>query len=135
MTITTEEWTRLASRAAVPITITKKDHDLWVKAMKSGQFKPSTGHLLSKNDGMCCLGVLCKVKGRLSDTGETTDKNGKVDFYLSSSRLAKYGDEFLFGLPMWVQEKLAAMNDETGTWPIESIENLPVQDPTVLGRL
>lgn len=33
---------------------------LWVKALRSGKYKRTTG-ALKKNGGFCCLGVLCDV--------------------------------------------------------------------------
>ena len=35
----------------------------WIAALRSGEFKQAFGEL-QKNDGYCCLGVLCKVAGR-----------------------------------------------------------------------
>lgn len=38
----------------------KKIADQWVKALRSGKFKQTTGKL-ERIDGNCCLGVLCNI--------------------------------------------------------------------------
>jgi hypothetical protein len=35
--------------------------DKWVKALRSGDYKQSTGRLRSSDDKFCCLGVLCNI--------------------------------------------------------------------------
>lgn len=40
----------------------KEIADIWVKALRSGNYKQTEGHLKA-GDGYCCLGVLCEVLG------------------------------------------------------------------------
>jgi len=52
---------------------TKKQIEKWCKALRSGNYKQTTGELQS-TEGFCCLGVACKVfipvdKLRLSSDG------------------------------------------------------------------
>jgi len=39
----------------------------WLAALRSGKYKQGTGFLRDKNDGYCCLGVLCDVAGWQSE--------------------------------------------------------------------
>jgi hypothetical protein len=36
---------------------------LWVEALRSGEYKQTSGALKDEFDGYCCLGVLCEISG------------------------------------------------------------------------
>ena len=42
---------------------TEEARALWVKALRSGEYKQTTGQL-RKDDGHCCLGVACDLYGK-----------------------------------------------------------------------
>ena len=42
---------------------TEEARALWVKALRSGEYKQTTGQL-RKDDGYCCLGVACDLYGK-----------------------------------------------------------------------
>lgn len=67
----------------------------WIKALRSGEFKQTTGHLKDTH-GFCCLGVLRTLDPKI--------------------RRARNGDEILSpatcGLPREVQQILASKNDD-----------------------
>jgi hypothetical protein len=49
----------------------KKDvKERWIKALRSGKYKQTTGRLRTHEGGWCCLGVLCDV----FDNTRWTDK-------------------------------------------------------------
>lgn len=59
----------------------KKIADRWVRALRSGKFKQTTGNL--EQDGMnCCLGVLCRL----------AEKSGVI-----KSKACTYSDKVFFG--------------------------------------
>lgn len=35
--------------------------DKWIKALRSGEYKQTTGMLNKNNESVCCLGVLCEL--------------------------------------------------------------------------
>ena len=41
----------------------RKNVDLWLEALESGQYAQCEGKLESPDGGFCCLGVACKVLG------------------------------------------------------------------------
>lgn len=46
------------------IELPKKDREEWLKALRSGKYRQSTGVLYNNmDDGFCCLGVFCHLKG------------------------------------------------------------------------
>ncbi len=47
----------------------KKVRDLWIQALKSGEFKQGRGRLKNASGNYCCLGVLCELHSR--ETGNT----------------------------------------------------------------
>lgn len=50
----------------------------WVRALRSGEYKQTTGCLRSSQDGYCCLGVLCDIYSK--ELGIPWER-GKVRFY------------------------------------------------------
>lgn len=62
----------------------KENVDLWVKALRSGEYKQCK-HYLSLDDGYCCLGVACEVYQKYGpgDLEKETyyDYRGKVTTY------------------------------------------------------
>lgn len=61
----------------------------WVAALESGKFPQAKGMLAKVIDdngvvGYCCLGVACKVQGRL--------KNFKIDWEEDGTPICEYGD-------------------------------------------
>ncbi len=49
----------------------------WLEALRSGEYEQCTGNLHLKDDGFCCLGVLCDLVGgdRWKDYGEGWKNN------------------------------------------------------------
>lgn len=39
----------------------KRIKKLWVDALRSGEYRQARGQLRSKQNGFCCLGVLCNI--------------------------------------------------------------------------
>lgn len=64
--------------------------DLWVEALKSGQYKQTTNYLKT-NEGYCCLGVLCEIyaKTQKKKGFQKTDTNYAIGpdsvFYMIDS--------------------------------------------------
>lgn len=44
------------------IKLPKEDRNAWLEALRSGEYKQGKNRLHG-NDGYCCLGVICKLKG------------------------------------------------------------------------
>lgn len=70
----------------------KQARDKWVKALKSGKYKQTTGQLGIENDeeqGYCCLGVACEVydKHHVKKLYKTIDEDGDVLYDSCSSTL------------------------------------------------
>lgn len=58
----------------------------WVDALKSGEYKQGKGMLLSPSDKYCCLGVLCDLHSKVTNTSwQKTDNS-----YLSQKALLPY---------------------------------------------
>ena len=86
-------------------TFTKKAKQEWLKALRSGEYKQTTGMLMTANQHgkyFCCLGVYQDVRGF-----ESTDKE-----ILSSNEhpYTRNGSDVL-GLSSVIQKRLASMND------------------------
>ena len=84
--------------------VDKKFFKKWVKALRSGEFN-QTIHALRDENGFCCLGVVCVVKGRQTKKAfarYTEDKTGL--------RKNVYAGTWL--LPNKEQIKLARLNDK-----------------------
>ena len=92
--------------------MTKYLKNKWIKALKSGDYKQTTGNLYDASlDKYCCLGVLCEISNRILFEG------GCVI-------LQKYGTTFtnsctipsdrldVIGLELKKQTTLISMNDE-----------------------
>lgn len=43
--------------------MTKFKLNRWIKALKSGDFKQAHNELTNRNEGFCCMGVLCEIEG------------------------------------------------------------------------
>lgn len=98
----------------------------WVDALKSGEFRQTTG-VLAKDDCYCCLGVLCTVAGAqwtdYEGIGEDAEGFGVTHSYrnvpvldgecLSSGEDGELGDVGLqkFGMDKEIQARLIEMND------------------------
>lgn len=59
---------------------------LWVKALKSGKYKQTSG-TLQDEDGYCCLGVACKLYEK--KTGKKLEKNDR-GFYCDATLRGKF---------------------------------------------
>ena len=84
--------------------ITLEDKPLWLKALKSGEYKQGKKALKNPNNEFCCLGVLCDVKGESvavnwEDDGAMTPNFG---FYDNIGMCIGYG----------LKTALVEMNDE-----------------------
>lgn len=78
----------------------------WLKALRSGEYKQTTG-ALCHNDAFCCLGVLCDVAA----------KNGVAVRVVKPQSLVMY-DEALSVLPASVRE-WAGLDDGIGAFHIK----------------
>lgn len=83
----------------------KQLRDKWIKALRSGKYKQTTG-VLKSGDHYCCLGVLCKVAGKRINAEEMNLDNRPV--------LRKLRDALELGeeKDMNVQCVLTGMNDD-----------------------
>lgn len=83
--------------------------ELWVEALKSGEFKQGQGRLLQQHDGSryyCCLGVACEVYRRETGQGEWRERPGfetRLEFHEEGG---KHGSV----LPLSVQRWLGVSN-------------------------
>lgn len=78
----------------------KEVADLWVKALRSGQYR-QTKSVLDDGNGYCCLGVLCRISG-IAKTAED-DADGEMN--------RVYGESL--GEQLAVKE-WAGMHDDVG---------------------
>lgn len=91
------------------------DKDLWLKALRSGEYKQGQT-ALRRGDEYCCLGVLCEVKGvRRQPMVEGSD------LYEYSSGEGNIGStgwipDDVMTFPRKVQLDLADMNDRGTTF-------------------
>ncbi len=79
--------------------------ELWVKALRSGEYKQTTG-LLSDGNGYCCLGVACAVYQKAV---------GDLDIQVYDHSSLTYYDEQTASLPKKVQDWLGLV-EEDGTY-------------------
>lgn len=123
--------------------------ELWVAALRSGNYKQGLGQLRSFNDEYCCLGVLCEVYqqnigGLEIRVEEVTDFRGDDEALVVIDRFYRY-NECATALPDPVMEavgiktpyasfetdnekaSLANLNDHS--WTFEQIANLIEEDP------
>lgn len=93
----------------------------WVNALRSGEYKQTTGVLQNEN-GYCCLGVLCDVavkSGLDVDVYTTTDDNGEpcTGYGDSWSQLPQEVVNWA-GLenpnPMLIEDYAISLNDNRG---------------------
>jgi len=96
--------------------------DEWVKALDSGNFSQASGRLHEiGTDSYCCLGVLSKIQGRLTNAGYDSDEKNAVARYV----LAKDNPCFpVFGSDGKFPEKVVLKNTEESC----SIDNLPAMN-------
>jgi hypothetical protein len=60
------------------ITMHPHIKSLWVAALRSGEYKQAQGALRTP-DGMCCLGVLCDLHSKETETAWAREDGGDVD--------------------------------------------------------
>lgn len=80
----------------------KSVRDKWIKALRSGRYKQTTGRLRKKINGKyryCCLGVLCKIN-RLNF--RTCTIKGHIADKIATEK---------FGLSYKEQTRLSTLND------------------------
>lgn len=83
----------------------------WVKALRSSKYKQAQGQL-KKDDGFCCLGVLCDlaVKDGGKPWGISYHNDSSVGIH--EAYLPEDMSEFLFGKQAYdIQDFLAGLND------------------------
>lgn len=76
---------------------------LWIKALRSGEFKQGIGTLESKQGELCCLGVLCNLALVEGICGYYNDSDKPIYFDESSALLPD-------SVKLW-----ARMNSEQGS--------------------
>ena len=106
----------------------------WVKALRSGRYKQTTGVLCSKDGAYCCLGVAARIcdipKPKLVGVGDLGDKDylekAKVKLRLrdSSGRLERPHEKSRY----IVYTHLTALND-TAKMSFKEIADLIEKDP------
>lgn len=75
----------------------------WVKALRSGKYKKTTGYMMKSGVGFCCLGVLCDIqKVNWEETLRLNTSN--IDSAFPNKKLSG-------GLDDQQQECLANLND------------------------
>lgn len=98
----------------------KQVFKLWVKALRSGEYKQSEGSLKNK-DGFCCLGVLCDLAAKDGGAGWTKEKNAFGNYGYKNDHDVMYGAlpnhmrEWL-KISIEEQDKLVEMNDGRFNW-------------------
>lgn len=110
----------------------KKIKTLWLKALKSGEYKHGQGELKTLYNKFCCLGVLCDLYAKQHKISWTKNRQGKFKFLRNSDYLPKK-------VAIWAgiscsrnlkstQTKLSGINDDWATCsykkPIKEIEKL-----------
>jgi hypothetical protein len=98
----------------------KKMKRLWLKALRSGEYKQGKERLVSNDDKFCCLGVLCNVAiehgARLKwqqDRHGVWGAASKVD---KQEAFLPYDLGEAVDIEMEMQEHLARMNDHGKTF-------------------
>lgn len=92
--------------------------DKWVQALRSGDYKQTTGHLRT-DEGFCCLGVLCDLHRQESEGAWRTDEHGQMLYKLPS------GDWNHAMLPKPVREwaGLRSINPEINSEPLSGLND------------
>jgi hypothetical protein len=78
----------------------------WLVALRSGEYKQGRSVLCGPDNNYCCLGVLAKVAGRLTDRGYFVDKEGEP-----ASTVLLYSLKGYELVSAEAQGALAGMND------------------------
>lgn len=93
------------------IELPKEDRTKWLEALRSGEYKQSHGVLYNESqNGYCCLGVYCHVKGvdndsLLSESFPWSLDREIAEMYKISSALAPEYKQDLFSADEWANEK------------------------------
>jgi hypothetical protein len=77
----------------------------WLKALRSGKFKQTTGQLRNRG-AMCCLGVLAHIQGCEWKRGVPRVEGRQIAENSTSVLTAEFVD-----IPTDTQQHLASMND------------------------
>jgi hypothetical protein len=65
----------------------KEIADLWVKALRSGEYRQCQGALIHRDEGsFCCLGVLCDIHARTTGQGSWDPERIQGYFTYSGDR-------------------------------------------------
>jgi|TARA_R110000765_G_scaffold271943_3_gene370721 hypothetical protein len=98
----------------------KKVREVWVKALRSGEYEQCNDQLCSNDGKFCCLGVLIDVqldgyweKGGKVNDWEVTCTEGGWSYQHSEIMPPKDARESL-GLSLELAKELSVMNDEQG---------------------
>ena len=105
--------------------------EMWVKALRSGDYKQTTGQLryVSSNrtlKGFCCLGVLCDISG-FHDWPDLSNPHDRGNLLYSPEEV-KTGDLLPLDVKGWAEledgigPKLAVFND--AGWTFEQIADI-----------
>jgi hypothetical protein len=94
----------------------------WIAALRSGEFKQTTGYLCTTK-GHCCLGVLAEIMGgtKSEDTFIEEYHTDPAAFYkftfdINSNTFDSMLPDGLYGLPEEVMDDLAGKNDNGMTF-------------------
>ncbi|HXB13609.1 MAG TPA: hypothetical protein VNZ45_16600 [Bacteroidia bacterium] len=82
--------------------LSKEQEDKWITALRSGEYKQTTGRLFS-GKGYCCIGVFCKAVEELNLPPTSVYDGGKNELHYDRIRKL-IGQEFM--------SELIDMNDE-----------------------
>lgn len=90
---------------------------MWVEALKSGNYRQTSGLLFSPHDGYCCLGVLTDLF--LRDSGEDINRMGEKEYtdLMELNSQDELGEMLSVPAMQWAElteqecKELAHMND------------------------
>jgi len=92
--------------------------DKWINALRSGEYKQGTGTLKNSNDAFCCLGVLCDLHAKETDTRWVDAEDGWPANYLGNDGSLPYKVIEWAGLevqdPVICDHFISTYNDKKG---------------------
>jgi hypothetical protein len=101
--------------------------DLWLAALRSGEYKQTTDYLHVKCDGQssfCCLGVLSDLHAKHTGAGRWGHAHGGVESYLwDGDEYGEYG-EYDSNLPAVVKEWAGMSSDGRLVDPVDGMAHL-----------
>lgn len=102
---------RIATGTKVMTKINKDVKKLWTAALRSGEYRQTTGVLKAPSGGYCCLGVLLSTM-----EGESCFSGNVQDGYEAFGRIGCLPQEQAqnYGIDANTESKLVELNDDDG---------------------